>query len=469
MSILLSLFITTILSALIVYIYRHSQRTLFTYGLIGIIVSQILWQGYIAVLYSVDILPIETAEFMFRLLRIGSLATPTFLFLTITETLTHSQEKISFMNKIFNRRNSYIYLAMTLILYGLNWTEWGVTHLTFVDSPLLPHYYPAYGPFGILQFLQVLTLPVWLVCAFYISKHMQNEYLKAFHNRFSMYAIAASIVGLFNFVEDYVIFNSLVSCALFTVGVLYSFNAFRDKVLESERRAEVERAKMEYVDYTTSSLVHEIKNPLTVLLGYMQLATAQENLDPSMKRKVDIMHNSTLHIQKVLDDFIGFIDTKEIQIEYACLNDLIEDSISMMSIHGADKGVSLTFSKCDDIYTGLDSVKLSQVFINLYKNAIDAISIDSPVKEVSTHIYRRANEVFIEIKDSGTGVPDNMKEELFQPFRTNKQGGMGLGLSICQSIVTSHKGTIRVKETSASGTVIEVKIPLEDYSDLFAV
>lgn len=469
MSVLLFFFIATILSSLIIYIYRHSQRTLFTYGLIGIIVSQILWQGYIGVLYSTDILPVETAEFMFRLLRIGSLATPTFLFLTITETLNHSQEKISFMNRIFNRRNFYFYLALTLVLYGLNWTEWGVVQLTYVSSDLLPHYYPSYGPLGVLQFIQVLTLPVWLACSFYISRHMQNEYLKVFHNRFSLYAIAASLIGLLNFIEGYVIFNSLISCSLFTVGVLFSFNAFRDKVLENERYAEAERAKMDYMDHTMSSLVHEIKNPLTVLLGYMQLASSSEGLDPTTKRKVEIMHNSTLHIQNVLDDFVHFVNTKEVQLEYVCLNELIEDTMDMMTIHADGKNVKLRLEATDDIYTGVDSGKFSQVFINLYKNAIDAIDGHDPLRLVTTRISRRANEVIVEVSDTGQGIPSHMRDSLFEPFRTDKESGMGLGLSICKNIVVSHKGSIKVKSTGSSGTTIEIIIPLEDYSDLFSV
>ncbi len=119
MSGLFFLFIAVILCTVIVYIRIHSKRTMLTYALIGLIVSQALWQAYIAVLYAVDILSMETAETLFRLFRIGALATPTFFFLILVETLHHAQEDMGWLNRLFTRRHAFLYGVMTIGLYGL--------------------------------------------------------------------------------------------------------------------------------------------------------------------------------------------------------------------------------------------------------------------------------------------------------------------------------------------------------------
>ncbi|RFU70541.1 GHKL domain-containing protein [Peribacillus saganii] len=468
MILLLVGFIIFILASLLVYIFKFSQKSIFTYSLIGIIICQMLWQGYIGVLYAVDLFTAEQAEVLFRLLRIGALATPTMFFLTITETLIHSQEKISFMNKIFTRRNFNVYAVITVIFYILNWTDVTVTHLIYLEGKILPHYYPEYGPIGFIQMLQTFSLLIWLGCAFHIAVKMNNEYLKAFHIRFTVYAAIASVLGLMNFNDEYVIITSLTSCTLFTVGVLYSFNHFREKVMEFERRVEIEKMKIEFVDYTTSSLIHEIKNPLTVLLGYFKLAEYSDKLDPDLKRKAEIMHNSTLHIQKVIDNFVDFISTREIQIEYECVNEIIEASIDMMQLKGQERGVCIEpIESKEDVYTGLDSSKLSQVFMNLYKNAIEAMTEKEGEKKIYTRLEQKANHIVIEIQDTGMGIHSDIAKTIFQPFKTGKQDGMGLGLSICKNIVLAHKGTIEVQETSENGTTFKIILPIQDYSDMF--
>lgn len=467
MSGLFFLFIAVILCTVIVYIRIHSKRTMLTYALIGLIVSQALWQAYIAVLYAVDILSMETAETLFRLFRIGALATPTFFFLILVETLHHAQEDMGWLNRLFTRRHAFLYGVMTIGLYGLNWTEYGVRTLMFIERGPFPHFYPISGPLGMLTLVHMMTLLVWIGCAFYMAARMKNEYLRTFHRRFAYYGLAAAVIGLFNFFEDYVIFTSLLACACFTVGILDAFHAFRDKVLERERQLAIERVKVDYVDYTTSSLVHEIRNPLTVLLGHLQLAAADERIRPNLQQTMHVVDQSARQIEHVLTDFVHYIETKKIRPMKTSLRQVIEDAMLMMGVHAQDKGVTLILEPGEPVELLMDASKMSQVFINLYKNSIEAIDAEATDKRVTTVITRQANELVVTIGDTGRGVPSHLVDALFQPFRTDKAGGMGLGLSICHSIITSHKGTLAVRDTSPLGTVIEIRLPLEDYARLF--
>lgn len=469
MILLLIAFVSVFLMALAYHVFKYSKNSLFKVSLVSLIVCQILWQWYVGFLYSVDLMSKEQVEFLFRLFRIGALATPTVFFLTLTEALIHSKEQIPLASKIFTRRNAIIYGVITLIFYILNWTKLTVTDLNLVDIGIFAHYYPVYGPLGKIQFLQTLSLLVWLALALYVSIKMKNPYVKAFYLPFSIFASIASVLGLLNFTEGSMIFTTLMSGMLVTIGILHSFNEFREKVMEHERKIEVEKIKIDYVDYATSSLIHEIRNPLTVLQGYFQLINMNESLDEDAKRMLDILNKSSRHIQSVVDNFVDFVNTKEIVPQRESLNEVIEYVIEMMQVRGQEQDVEIYPLEADkEIYVMMDSSKFAQVLINLYKNAIEAMKKAERTKEICTSISIYANEVKIEIRDTGKGIPPHIAENIFKPFKTDKEGGMGLGLSISQNIVSAHKGTIGVKETSKAGTTFVISLPIEDYSELFA-
>jgi signal transduction histidine kinase len=107
-----------------------------------------------------------------------------------------------------------------------------------------------------------------------------------------------------------------------------------------------------------------------------------------------------------------------------------------------------------------DPDKLEQAFLNLFLNAIDAMPSGGRLK-VSTRASNGC--VQIEIGDSGMGIPPQIKNKLFKPFTTTKEGGLGLGLSVVHRIVEGHKGRIAVESTPEHGTTFTISLPLENH------
>lgn len=468
MIILLLIFITACLLALAGNIYRLSRRSVLTFSLVSLILCQTIWLWNVGVLYMVDILSVQEAEFWFRLTRIGSLMTPTFLFLAITQGVIYSKEKFGFFNKIFTRTNFLIYFALTSFIYYLNWTPVTVQNLYLYDGGFFDLYFPNYGEYGWVQLLQISTLLIWLSFAIIVSLKMKNPYIRAFLLPFSVMGIVAATFGLMSFLKDLVIITNILSITTFTLIIQYSFIQFREKVLEHKQKRTIEEVKRNYIDYSTSSLVHELRNPLSVLQGYFYMLKKNDKLDTDTKRVLVVLDRSSSHIENVLTHFSEFILTKEINLAEVCINKVIEETIEMMSHSGENAGVTIHPLQYDKkTFIELDTSKFSQVFINLYKNSIEALEY-SKRKEIFTTLQVKANEVRIEVRDTGSGIPERVQESIFQPFKSAKEDGMGLGLSICSNIVSAHSGELTIKETGENGTTFLITLPIDDYSTLFS-
>jgi two-component system nitrogen regulation sensor histidine kinase GlnL len=116
-----------------------------------------------------------------------------------------------------------------------------------------------------------------------------------------------------------------------------------------------------------------------------------------------------------------------------------------------------------------DEGRLTQLFLNLVKNAVEAVG-DNGVISIASRVVaeytmthkgeRRSRMVAIEIGDNGCGIPDEEMEHLFTPFFTTKEKGTGLGLAICQKIVAEHRGMIRVESAAGKGTTFTIMLPL---------
>ncbi len=181
------------------------------------------------------------------------------------------------------------------------------------------------------------------------------------------------------------------------------------------------------------------ENPLTVLLGHLQLAAADERIRPNLQQTMHVVDQSARQIEHVLTDFVHYIETKKIRPVKTSLRQVIEDAMLMMGVHAQDKGVTLILEPGEPVELLMDASKMSQVFINLYKNSIEAIDAEATDKRVTTVITRQANELVVTIGDTGRGVPSHLVDALFQPFRTDKAGGMmGSG---CRFVTASSRHT----------------------------
>jgi C4-dicarboxylate-specific signal transduction histidine kinase len=216
----------------------------------------------------------------------------------------------------------------------------------------------------------------------------------------------------------------------------------------------------------SASIAHEINQPLAAIalsgsaaLRWLSLETPDlDKVRASLKRMVADSHRAA----KVIDAVRAMYSRGAWSRSMIDLNALFAEVLDLMCTEVAKHGVSV-----QTVETGMlprvfvDRVQLQQVAINLIRNAIDAMSTvtDRP-RILRIRIGRNDGEVIISVADTGVGLNPDDADKLFAPFFTTKPQGMGMGLSICRSIIETHGGRLRAAPGTPHGTVFEFTVPI---------
>jgi C4-dicarboxylate-specific signal transduction histidine kinase len=144
------------------------------------------------------------------------------------------------------------------------------------------------------------------------------------------------------------------------------------------------------------------------------------------------------------------------------MNDLITSTLRLLHSELIDRRMSVTFDNATNLPATLgDPVQLQQTLLNLLANAMDATENVPPARRTISISTATTNEGGVEVKiyDRGTGLPPSREHEVFQPFFTTKKRGLGLGLSICTSIVKLHGGTLSLQNNVREGANAVFRLP----------
>lgn len=215
-----------------------------------------------------------------------------------------------------------------------------------------------------------------------------------------------------------------------------------------------------------SSLAHELNQPLTAVATYCESARDLLDGDPDaetlgmVKEALDEAAQQAIRAGQIVRRLRDFMSTGETERRIESLQRLINEANALALVgsreHGID--VQLGLDPAADVVL-VDRIQIQQVLVNLIRNAIDAM-MESDARSLSLRT-RRDGENFVEviIEDTGSGISDAVAPQLFQPFVTSKDNGMGIGLSICRTIVEAHGGRIWFEPGSNGGTAFHFTVP----------
>jgi signal transduction histidine kinase len=215
----------------------------------------------------------------------------------------------------------------------------------------------------------------------------------------------------------------------------------------------------------SSSIAHEINQPLATILANAETATlmlqqAPPNLDEIRHILLDIQRDNhrasdiVRHLRNLFKG--GGFEAKVID-----LNEVINEVIEIASATAERHRVQVqSVFETPCIQVEGDAVQLQQVVMNLLMNAIDAVTQEHGPRTVVVRVGQVAGRARLSVIDTGSGVPPEKKEEIFEPLFTTKDGGMGMGLAIVRTIVRAHGGQIRVDDAVGGGAVFLVTLPL---------
>jgi two-component system sensor kinase FixL len=209
-----------------------------------------------------------------------------------------------------------------------------------------------------------------------------------------------------------------------------------------------------------STLAHEINQPLTAIANYLKGSRRiLQRMDgpevPMLQEAVSQAADQALRAGQVIRHLREFVARGESERHIESLPKLVQEASALSLVGAKEKGVRVTFSLDPAAPLVLaDRIQVQQVLLNLIRNAIEAMQ-DAPRRELIVATQAMSNESLVEVSvsDTGTGIAPELAEQLFQPFITTKKHGMGVGLSICRTIVESHGGKIWVESEPNRGTV----------------
>jgi PAS domain S-box-containing protein len=237
----------------------------------------------------------------------------------------------------------------------------------------------------------------------------------------------------------------------------------RELAEQNERLRELDRMKDDFV----ASVSHELRTPLTSIRGYLELVREDGRLDEEQDRMLGIVDRNADRLLGLVTDllFIAEVDAGKLTLERnrVQLGDVAGESVEAASPHARAAEIELNLDADDHLVVDGDRTRLAQVFDNLISNAIKFTPAGG---RIDVHVFRSDAVAVVEVSDTGSGIPEDEREHLFERFfRTSGAiraavQGTGLGLAIVGAIAASHGGTVSCERADGGGAKFRVSLPL---------
>jgi PAS domain S-box-containing protein len=242
-------------------------------------------------------------------------------------------------------------------------------------------------------------------------------------------------------------------------AVLVIMRDIRERKRIEEQRSKLE--KLATIGELATMVAHDIRNPLTSIrnAGYYIRNSCPHRANAECKtasEMLDIIEQETLFANDIINDLLDFAAKRPLQKKKQNINNPIDDSLTRMHV---PQNIDIRRKYAKKATVAVDEKQLERVFLNLTKNAVQAMpnggTLTITTNETKDHIE-------IVFTDTGTGIPEENMDSLFSPLFTTKAKGIGMGLAICRKIVEQHCGTIEAQSKVGQGTTFTIKLPKKE-------
>ncbi|MEO6182610.1 MAG: ATP-binding protein [Verrucomicrobiota bacterium] len=266
------------------------------------------------------------------------------------------------------------------------------------------------------------------------------------------YALIVGLVGLS------ILF--FVSCyRRFVLMPVHKQLAERDKIIQQQNM-------LTHFGRLAAEFAHEIRNPLTAINARLYTLQKSISLDTPEHNDAEIIGNEISRLDQIVKDFLKLARPPEPKFVSICAKPLLREVKELLSPQFEKQSIEINCDAQEDAMFQGDPQQLKQVLINLVKNAAESIGHDGSItlrsRKEKMHMQgKRVKVILIEVEDSGPGIPDDIRERLFNPFFSTKETGTGLGLAISARIIEKHSGILNFESESGQGTTFRIALPVQ--------
>ncbi len=240
--------------------------------------------------------------------------------------------------------------------------------------------------------------------------------------------------------------------------------AFNTMVRELGRRQDqlVQSKKLSSIGTLTAGVAHQLNNPLNNISTSCQIAISELMSGDAefINRMLKNIEQETLRARDVVKGLLEFSRVQEFSLRPSHLADVVRRAVRLVQSQ-VPSDITLHVEIAEDLIVPMDIQRMQEVFLNLIINAAQAISGSGRITITAVQ-DRTAEEIVIEVRDTGQGIPEEIQGRLFDPFYTTKEEGQGtgLGLSVVYGIIQKHYGNITVKSSPGRGASFFISLPL---------
>jgi signal transduction histidine kinase len=216
------------------------------------------------------------------------------------------------------------------------------------------------------------------------------------------------------------------------------------------------KRQMETVSQISAGVAHELRNPLSVIKGFLQLGSITNDWDKYYSTVMSELNR----MNDIIEDFLS-ISRKKLTREPYYPHKVLESLVYLIRSECILHNITFKYEKEEtNKKILLNEAMIKQVLLNLLRNAIDAYELQKDLRTFSLKSYVLDSNYIIKVKDTGPGMSPEVLEQLGKPFFTTKEKGNGIGIPLCKKIIEDHGGTLIIESRVGEGTCITFSLPL---------
>jgi two-component system sensor histidine kinase HydH len=242
-----------------------------------------------------------------------------------------------------------------------------------------------------------------------------------------------------------------------------AFSKMIDDLAQS-KEALTRAAKLAVAGEMAAAMSHEVRTPLGILRSSAQILMREPNLSQEGVEVCGFIMSETDRLNKLVNTLIDSARPRLPVYSETDLTKLVEQAVSMMRMQADKKSISIVYDKPNALYAACDAEQITQVLFNLLLNAIQVLPEGG---QITLTIKPQGDYVVLAVTDNGPGISAEMQSQIFEPFFTQREGGIGLGLAVVRQIVDAHQGKITVHNVAnirqsqgMHGAEFRVQLPL---------
>jgi len=231
--------------------------------------------------------------------------------------------------------------------------------------------------------------------------------------------------------------------------------------LQAAERESLRNDQLAALGQLAAGLAHELRNPLTAIRTLVEIARSGGPAARLDGRDLEVVDEELTRLDTTLQSFLDYARPPKLERRAIDVRDVIQRTVQLVTPRAEQQSVDMfVAAPPNPLRVSADPEQLRQVLLNLLLNALDALGAGGRI-DISANFDFEQRQVVLKITDSGPGIPESIRDKLFEPFVSSKSSGTGLGLTICRRIIENHGGTLTAANGLDGGAVFTIHLPAE--------